>query len=71
MKQEQIESILFTPVGGFPYRLKKVEIKSPMTNVAGLILIEGEYYKQELDKKVHQDYISRLVPPFGYSKKSI
>ena len=71
MKQEQIESILFTPVGGFPYRLKKVEVNHPMMNVAGLIRIEGEYYKQELDKEFHQNYLSKIIPPFNYRKTSI
>lgn len=52
---EQIESIKFNPIGlgQFPYTLKWVgEIKNPATNVAGLICIDGNYYKPEYDMRV-------------------
>lgn len=69
MNQYQIEQILFKPVGGFPYRLKKVVVDHPMQNVHGLIQINGEYYREVLDEAFHQNYVSRLYPPFNYHKK--
>jgi len=44
---EMIESIIFNPISmapHYPYKYKKVEILSPLQNVAGLTQINGDYY---------------------------
>lgn len=50
LTQEQIESIVFNPIGfaRFPYKLKALENIHPMQNVAGCIIIDGIYYKEEV-----------------------
>lgn len=43
---QQIESIEMMQIGEmFPKKLKHLVIKNPMTNVAGLVRINGEYYQ--------------------------
>ena len=43
---QQIESIEIMQIGEmFPKKLKHLVIKNPMTNVAGLVRINGEYYQ--------------------------
>ncbi len=49
----QIESIEFFRIGGYwPYKLKKVEILGPNQNVAGLIMIDGNYYNEVFIKSI-------------------
>ncbi len=43
---QQIESIEMMQIGEmFPKKLKHLVIKNPMTNVSGLVRINGEYYQ--------------------------
>lgn len=43
---QQIESIEMMQIGEmFPKKLKHIVIKNPMTNVAGLVKINGEYFQ--------------------------
>jgi hypothetical protein len=43
---QQIESIEMMQIGDmFPKKLKHIVITHPMTNVAGLVKINGEYYQ--------------------------
>jgi hypothetical protein len=43
---EQIEGIEFEQVGGYPYKLKRVEIHSELQNISGLTRIGRTYYKK-------------------------
>lgn len=52
MESSEIEKIVFNEVGYSAYSLKKVEIVSPMQNIAGLIMI-GKYYYKKVHKPLY------------------
>lgn len=52
---EMIESIIFHPVGvspHFAYKYKKIEVVSPIQNVAGLTQINGDFYVKIATSKI-------------------
>lgn len=54
MKWEEIEQITFNPVcWEGPYKLKRIEITSPLQNVAHCIRIEDEYFTKEYIKPIN------------------
>jgi len=63
MKQEELESIEFNEIGKGCYKLKKVEITSPLVNVLGLVRIGNDYYTKEYLPYNHP-FIANLAKPF-------
>lgn len=42
----KIEDIIFRPMGEYPFKYEEVTGLKPETNVHGLTLIQGKYYKK-------------------------